>query len=517
MNRHALIFPNGIDMTQSHIRTRCLYRGYAFEISLNRRSTGHYPLVGTLTAIDPVSGEKRRKKQSDGISSVVISDEVHIRELRSGEELQELIKKKIMDVASKLITQLPDFNSMIGSSKMLWEMNLAEAVDLYLPAAMKKRSVKATVREKYRRKLHRLADALGPVRLDRLTGTDLRRLVDNLSNTKKIEHLKDLKLFIETAENEANCQSGLLTVIEQELGKIKVRKQNVHSKAAVKASNSDVLSNAAEEKLNERIKQGLYIDPKFMLMGFIKGTGMSLAQSLDMKVGDCYLGTDSTECFIKLRLDFASATQDYTFPAFPLESVLLHDFVKHFFPGSPDPSLYLFSTDGGKTKLDAKEFQQFCRAELQNLTYGYAQQLGVYNLVREGGTEVLRKTYQHRLEKYCGVTQQTDEGAWLFLLHRSLSRSVQADHYRGFTSESGRRCMLSYVQQDRRFLKKQKRIIDSQGMKSGRTVHRIWPADDENEQIISLELVMDDSVDADELIKVYAENGLFLSVEEIED
>lgn len=110
------------------------------------------------------------------------------------------------------------------------------------------------------------------------------------------------------------------------------------------------------------------------------------------------------------------------------------------------------------------------------------------------------------------MTELTDEGAWLFMQHRSLSKSVQADHYRSFTSESGSKCLLSYVKQDQRFLPQKKRISRTRSKQAGKTTYTLFPDDDQNEQLFEIELKIDPNLSPDQLIRISAVNGLILDI-----
>ena len=105
--------------------------------------------------------------------------------------------------------------------------------------------------------------------------------------------------------------------------------------------------------------------------------------------------------------------------------------------------------DGATTGLPTG----LCRAELNKLRFGYSALIGNRSLKKDNGINILNTTYRMRLKKYCNLSPETDEGAYKFMVHESLTTMVQADHYRSFTDESGQQILYDFVRHDRRFIK----------------------------------------------------------------
>ena len=297
-----------------------------------------------------------------------------------------------------------------------------------------------------------------PIR--RINSKILSQALPNKSDRTKAEYLSDLQHFVDYVEVQQRYECGLRTAIERVKDKLKLKDPDKSEAAAAKvASNSRILPDKAEEVLNNRIEQNLD-NPRFVALAFAKGGGLSNADICALKVGDIQTTSNSDVTFVRLTKNYVSATQDYTFPLFPWESRLIHKYLqmlkKKYGPDRLAEDKYLLSSkkDTGLTPLEAKKITELCRLELQKMRFGYAELIGNADLSRDKGITMLRSTYRARLEA-CGITKDHDEGAWLFMHHMTLGNNTQADHYRSFTAESGRQCLLDYVMQDRRFLPKQ--------------------------------------------------------------
>lgn len=234
--------------------------------------------------------------------------------------------------------------------------------------------------------------------------------------------MHSLRHFVAFVETQQHVDSDFLPTIDNCLGKIaKQTKGSKNRKAMLDASNSYVLSNGAEETLNEQIIEHQH-DPYYIAIALLKGGGLSKQDICALKVGDVQRGKDLEEVFLALRCEFSSATQNYCFPLLAWEARLLQNYMiqlENLGFERMDSIRYLLSIDDGTTPLDPGQIIALCRGELQRLKFGYADLVGNADLRKSRGTELLRKTYRHRLETYCGVTVKTDEGALLFLSHQS--------------------------------------------------------------------------------------------------
>ena len=426
-----------------------------FRCSLNPQpSTSFYEYTGTVTAL------MRGTREPIKVHGKVVSVPIHVGRPKGNHTIEDMINQEVRLALFKLEQKCAgqaceDYRKNL----LLVDMTLADALNIYLVDARRERSKNDSVRDAYSGRLQRLSDKLAGTPIGRINSKILSQALPNKSDRTKAEYLSDLQHFADYAEVQQRCECGLRTTIERVKGKLKLKDSDKAEAAAAKvASNSKILPDEAERVLNNRIEQNLD-NPRFVALAFAKGGGLSNADICALKVGDIQTTSNTEVTFVRLTKNYVSATQDYTFPLFPLESRLIHKYLrtleKEYGPDRLTEDRFLLSAeDDGLTPLEAREITELCRLELQKMRFGYAELIGNADLSRDKGITMLRSTYRARLEA-CGITKDHDEGAWLFMHHMSLGNNTQADHYRSFTAESGRQCLLDYVMQDRRFLPKQ--------------------------------------------------------------
>lgn len=497
--------------------------GREYEFTLNNRQTGYYAMTGTLKMIDPVSKHVLETYDSNRGKCVPASIQIHVRKPAAEDEPRRLIEKEVERAVRVLNEQyMKQFAQVLKNGKLLDEMTLLEARAAYEQEAAIHFSKKTKAQNTYMRilqKLHFSGQAMGALNKKALL-VEVAQVATGLTGQK--DTLAKLLDFVAYIEEKQHMKSEVISVVEETLGIVKLRIEEEKARsegrrAAKNASNSDVLSNEAEGELNSRCIEFVK-DPRYIVLALLKGSGLAVDEVCKLKVEQCEREAGNPEkVFLKIRRDFASATQDYTFPIFPHEAWLLNQYldmlVEEMGAERVEPEKFLFSQDGGITPLDGAEIHKVCRIELQRLRFGVADLLGNVDLKKEKGVQLLKKTYEHRLEKYCGVTREKDEGAWLFFRHLSLGRRVQADHYRGFSGESGRQCLYDYVRQDRRFLpelRSGKKGATSYRTMGNRREYTVYPCDRENEQQLLLEF----ELKAGEHIHISAEHGCFFAKEE---
>lgn len=442
--------------------------GVDFRCSLNPQpSTSFYEYTGTATAL------MRGTREPIKVHGKVVSVPIHVGRPKGNHTIEDMINQEVrlalFKLEQKCVGQAcEDYRKNL----LLVDMTLADALNAYLVDARRERSKNDSVRDAYSGRLQRLSDKLAGTPIGRINSKILSQALPNKSDRTKAEYLSDLQHFVDYVEVQQRYECGLRTAIERVKDKLKLKDPNKSEAAAAKvASNSKILPDKAEEVLNNRIEQNLD-NPRFVALAFAKGGGLSNADICALKVGDIQTTSNSDVTFVRLTKNYVSATQDYTFPLFPWESRLIHKYLqmlkKKYGPDRLAEDKYLLSSkkdtgltpleakeiNDGLTPLEAKEITELCRLELQKMRFGYAELIGNADLSRDKGITMLRSTYRARLEA-CGITKDHDEGAWLFMHHMTLGNNTQADHYRSFTAESGRQCLLDYVMQDRRFLPKQ--------------------------------------------------------------
>ena len=430
--------------------------GIDFRCTLNPQpSASFYEYTGTVTAL------MRGTREPIRVDGKAVSVAIHVGRPKDNRTIKNMIDQEVRRAVFKLEQKCAG-QAREGYRKnlLLGDMTLADALDIYLVDARRERSKSDSVRDAYSGRLQRLSEKLAANPIGRINSKTLAEALPEKSDRTKADYLSDLLHFIGYAEDQQRCECGLRAAIEKVRGQLKLKDPDKTEAAAAKeASNSKILPDEAEGLLNNRIEQKLD-NPYFVALAFAKGGGLSNADICALKIGDIQASTSDKEvAFVKMTKAYASATQDYTFPLFPWESRLIHKYLrmlkKEFGPDRLAEDRYLLSpADDGLTPLEAKGITELCRLELQKMRFGYAELIGNADLSRDKGISMLRSTYRARLEA-CGITKDHDEGAWLFMQHLTLGNNTQADHYRAFTAETGRQCLLDYVMQDHRFIPRQ--------------------------------------------------------------
>ena len=435
--------------------------GYLFRYRLNMRGKGYYMAVGTQSLLDPTTRQPMvvyNNANAKSISSIAI----HIPFPKDGEDIETIINLELGRTAAILKHQYGEqFCTARQQGKLLSEMTLTEATQAFLEASKFAVSTAANTQKRYATSVRSIAKAIPTVNIGRIKQSTLLNAVKSANNGGR-QKLNDLKAFIDFSEQQQAISSGLLPVIDSAIKKIPKTSANSNRnrRAAINASNSDILSAKAEEVFNQRLYDNKS-EANYVALALPKGVGLGLDEICTLKMWQVQRDPRNPEIvFFAIKRSFVSATQDYTFPIFPLEARLINEYINILKDRYGEDRLrgdkYLFSVDDGTTPIAESEVKELCRLELQKLKFGYADLLGRVDLQKDKGVELLRRTYRSRLEN-CGLTRSEDEGAYLFMLHQSLGTKIQADHYRGLTGESGREFLLSIVMQDRRFIPEEKR------------------------------------------------------------
>lgn len=494
--------------------------GREYEFTLNYRQTGYYAMTGTQKMIDPVSKRVLRIYDDNLGKYIPASIQIHVKKPGAEDEPRRLIESEVERAAQSLSERyMRQFARALKNGKMLSEMTILEARTAYGEEAAANYSSKSNRQKTYMKILQKLyfdGKTMGTLDKKALLA-EAERVVNSLTGQKEVlVKLLDFAEFIESQQRikpeVAPEVKEALNVVERRMEEERAKKEG--KRAAKNASNSDVLPNEAEEQLNRRCIEFI-TKPEYIVIALLKGSGLHIDEVCKLKGGQCCRDGNPEKMFLEIKREFASATQDYTFPIFPFEAWLLNSYIdmleKEGGAERIKPEKYLFSQDSGDTPLNSTEVRKVCRTELQRLRFGVADLLGNIDLQKDKGVQLLKKTYEHRLEKYCGVSREKDEGAWLFFRHMSLGKRIQADHYRSFTGESGRQCLMDYVMQDRRFLPDLRR--GKKGTTSYRTIadrreYTVYPCDSENEQQVLVEF----ELEAGESVHISAEHGCILKV-----
>lgn len=435
------------------------YSGMRFAFSLKRQKEGtRYPLRGSVRALDSrsktlqvetPSGEKRYARKS-----------VEVPFPKQGplsQAASELVCKQIIALYQEHNLNLKGSNLQ---NMDLLQLTLAQILLLYDKAYESQDARKV---DRYHRQL-KCIDAIAQELLD-TPMSKIRRsiltaaLPQGVGVETQLKYLRALEDFLSLVQAKARLADPLIPCIQGMVEELaRENKHKTSKKKRIAAANAHHLPHEIEGKLNETISVNLMEGPRFLAMALIKGGCLPLKDSVELRLENLQLDeNDPRIVFVTLRRQYAgSATQFYTFPLFPYEAILVNRYIHALGERSPariEGDRFLLSEDEeGKVPMNTKGFSAFVRNILQTFRIGYAGLLGDMDLSQNHGIEILRNTYQHRLQEYCGISPQHDRGAYTFLQHLSLADQVQSDHYRSFTADCGPDRLLGLVWRDQRFI-----------------------------------------------------------------
>ena len=483
-------------------------RGIDCRYTLNPKPTKHiYEYTGTATAL--MHGTRQPIK----INGKVASTPLYINRPKDGQSITQIIEKELKRAAFVLENKCSE--QARGDSRknlLLSDMSLSEALTMYLMSASQNRSRMDNVRGDYKSRLERISNQLGGTLIGKINRKTLSQALPAKSDKTKAVYLSELRHFVSFAEDQQRCECGLCAVIEEVYSQLKLKDPaKTEAAAAKEASNGKTLPDEAEGWLNNQIEQNMR-NPLFVALALAKGGGLSNADICALKIGDIHISSNREVTFVHLTKNYVSATQDYTFPLFPWESCLIHKYLqmlKKEYGGErlKEDRYLLSSTADGLEAIETKEITELCRLELQKLRIGYANLIGDADLSRDKSITMLHATYRARLEA-CGISQDYDKGAWLFMQHRSLGNNTQADHYRSFSAETGRQCLLDYVMHDHRFIH---RRFSSYLQHAGEGPFTLLPEDDNAHQA-----TVEFDLNPDDVATIRTQTGAYFEIISVE-
>ena len=416
-----------------------------------------YDLRMTISMLDPSTEKivKRIEVQPDGTEKTVSATAHFGVATRAGETLQEALNRMLRKKAFQLEA---DYQSQYRSSlknKVVDELTLANAVAVYLDDAAYKRSPRKSSQESFRSKINTIAKDLAAVKIGEIKKKDLQAIADGKSAKTRQGYLNALLFFLNFIESSQQQKSAVTPLILKEIGRLAQQDSAAaNRRKELSATNSDALPDLVEEEFNRIVVSNWQSDCRYAALLLVKGSGLLLSDICALKIGDIYTCANKEMVFVRLFRSFVSATQNYTFPLFPFEARVINDYLASLPDTRRSQERFLFSSDAdGLVPLESKDITNLCRAELNKLRFGYSALIGNRSLKKDNGINILSTTYRMRLKKYCNLAPETDEGAYKFMVHESLTTMVQADHYRSFTGESGQQMLYDYVRHDRRFIK----------------------------------------------------------------
>ena len=457
------------------------YKGARFEVSLNPQKPGaKYLYRGTVKGLDHTS---RTIKLEGGYARRA----VYVSKPAEGGSMSEEAAKRVCKVIQDLFG-LCQYVLSSPKAQLInpCEMSLAELVLLFGKDFVSQNQKQMKKYQNMLRKVNFLAFELGDMPVKRIRPKVLQdAMTQKVQPDVKLKHVAALQSFLEYIQVRTHYGQQILPFLDEMRSVFRKGKRETDTKRRiVNAANASYLHNEGEATLNTMLAEHLLEDNRFLAIALIKGAGLDVKDIIALRLKDILPDKqDPRKTFISLRREYAnSATQIYTFPMLPYESLLLRQYLAWLKTQGPDrtePDRYLISNDSeGREPMPKKGFNAFVRCLLMKVVVGYADRLGNPDLSKQKGVAFVKNTYRHRLEEYCGLTQQPDSDALTFLLHQSLAGHVQGDNYRCFTDDFGSERLMAYVMRDQRFIpprqKGQKQVLKSKDGDSDVITFRNW-------------------------------------------
>lgn len=457
------------------------YKGARFEVSLNPQKPGaKYLYRGTVKGLDHTS---RTIKLEGGYAR----RPVNVSKPAEGGSMSEEAAKRVCKVIQDLFGLC---QHVLSSPKAQLinpcEMSLAELVLLFGKGFVSQNQKQMKMYQNMLSKVNFLAFELGDMPVKRIRPKVLQdAMTQKVQPDAKLKHVAALQSFLEYIQVRTHYGQQILPFLDEMRSVFcKGKRETDTKRRIVNAANASYLHNEGEATLNKMLAEHLLEDNRFLAIALIKGAGLDVKDIIALRLKDILPDKqDPRKTFISLRREYAnSATQIYTFPMLPYESLLLRQYLAWLKTQGPDctePDRYLISNDSeGREPMPKKGFNAFVRCLLMKVVVGYADRLGNPDLSKQKGVAFVKNTYRHRLEEYCGLTQQPDSDALTFLLHQSLAGHVQGDNYRCFTDDFGSERLMAYVMRDQRFIpphqKGQKQVLKSKDGDSDVITFRNW-------------------------------------------
>lgn len=367
------------------------------------------------------------------------------------ESQEEVIERVTRLAANKLFNDFrPQILGELRENKALANYSLAQVVELYGAGYAADRSNSIEMRKTYLSQLQNLANWLGEKSLKEVKKKDLVQFCKIHKGKNGIDYISNFQSFLSNTAFRIGIESPCKNVLESFFQGVR-REQNKGKENTPPLT--DVLPQEFESKLDQGCWDNLG-DPFWGCAIVVKEGGLEVLCICKLKIKDIVLGDTEEEVYIIFRRDdIATYTNDYSFPLTPLGASYITRYLAALksscSPERMEGEKFLFSKDeNGETPLKVSEVHDFIRVQLSRYLFGYAGHVTLKNgMTISMGEELLRSTRKKHLLEDCRF--DGDRGAIIFLLHRSLSRFVQADSYRCFTDTFGRKLLCKRMSQDR--------------------------------------------------------------------
>lgn len=407
---------------------------------------------GTIGIWDPATKRyKQRIRDGTHNFSNAMTMELIIPAPKDDETQTEIIERTTRQAADKLLNKFrPQILTAIHDDKDLENHSLGQALEIYGADYIADRSTSAEMRKMYHNQLHRLANFLGERPLKTLKRKDLVQFCCLHKGENSIDYIFNFQKFLSDTAFKIGVVPPCKDVLEAFLRNTKTKKETRNTDRSIV---SDLLPRKYEDKLDKGCWDHLG-DPYWGITVMGKEGGLDVKRLCNIKIKDIVLGDTAEEVYVILkRDDLASYTNDYSFALSPYGASYISEYLAYlkesFPPERTAADKFLFSNDGtGENPLTTTEVNSFIRKDLSRFLFGSVGRVPLNSSTTISmSLDLLRNTRKkHLLED---IRFDGDDSAIQFLLHRSLTRSVQADNYRCFTDIYGRQLLRKRLAQDR--------------------------------------------------------------------
>ena len=439
-----------------------LEAGFTTRYSLNRqKATSSYLVRGSVSLLDPALGMVvHAKDHSTAEADRLAQNQDVFKDARVSvalnsdepERLREAIAEKSQSLCSQYMPILLDSaKKLVPSEQMILPIAVSQFGNLYAQSQSKSTNMQHT----RIRRLKRMANVLPSKQLGKLSLHAVQAASSALGSQWRI-YVQEASCFVDYVFQLSRDASGYNVFheyLERHPADTKRNNQNLIRNAA----NSDILSHAEEQKLNDLSSNDIR-NGQLIGVLLVKEAGFSAAEACALTWKDVLPVADIPDALlIRYKRDaIAGATHDYSFPIVGFAVEILQKrkswLSEQGFSAEEIANMSVASSEKDPSiPLEPRVLTASCRNVLRNFGVGYATLAGLHNCQRGAGITLLLQTYKHHLEDICGL--KNDPAAVTFLQHKSLVNMLQANHYRCFTDATGLNYLTTALRRDKRFVK----------------------------------------------------------------
>jgi len=456
---------------------------------------------GTVSLVDHETGwimkkkgqayrDQVRKRRELGLPELPPNDAAFniFKRLRIRSQDLNIIRMMITIKALELFAEnILRLATMAQKQGRIEEMTFPLAVAIYGHKYLKMLHGSADKRDRVRQRLTRIAKVMGATAIKDLDERIIKGVMVALGSNAET-YIRTARDFLEALAAEVqrptSTENAFGTYLRSEALKRR-KKDKADEKAREAAKKTDVFSTAELLRLYRKIEEE-YEDGRAMAL-VLAFEGIPLERSCDFLWEDLEFTRDWV--VIKYRRDeLVGGQKDFSFAAGRFASRILrkrYEFVCRTAGEQQAQKLPVLSiaTDVRKgIRKDSAE--KYSRTIIEAFApESYASMIG--DVPREAGIKLLHNTRNARLEYECGIAEDT--GMMRHLQHLAPA-SVQAEHYRALTDESGLHVQEVLLRRDTLGMEAPTGKQVTQATEDGRTMHTVHAQDLERPLAVRMRL-----------------------------